>query len=134
MNVMALRKRAYRAVTQKDMVWFDTKMGAEGTVQSADGEQGPLGAGGLMLKFTRFVILLLFLYFQLIVLQRNRRRTHRIIAGLRDVASISNDMHHLPRPRIHTFLGPNPSPFSLPSPYSHLFKPFPNLSPRIRAQ
>jgi ATP-binding cassette, subfamily B (MDR/TAP), member 1 len=55
MNVMALRKRVYRAVTKKDMVWFNTKMGAEGTVQSADGEQGPLGAGGLMSTFTRFV-------------------------------------------------------------------------------
>jgi ATP-binding cassette subfamily B (MDR/TAP) protein 1 len=58
MNVMSLRKRVYRAVTQKDMVWFDTKMGAEGTVQSADGEQGPLGAGGLMLKFTKLVTFL----------------------------------------------------------------------------
>jgi ATP-binding cassette, subfamily B (MDR/TAP), member 1 len=55
MNVMALRKRVYRAVTQKDMVWFNTKIGAEGTVQSADGEQGPLGVGGLMSKFTRFI-------------------------------------------------------------------------------
>ncbi|KAJ6597005.1 P-loop containing nucleoside triphosphate hydrolase protein [Mycena vulgaris] len=52
-NVMALRKRVYAAVTQKDMVWFDTKMGAEGTIQSAEEEHGPLGAGGLMAKFTR---------------------------------------------------------------------------------
>ncbi|KAJ7125492.1 P-loop containing nucleoside triphosphate hydrolase protein [Mycena crocata] len=52
-NVMALRKRVYAAVTQKDMVWFDTKMGAEGTIQSAEEEHGPLGAGGLMSKFTR---------------------------------------------------------------------------------
>ncbi|KAF7363533.1 hypothetical protein MSAN_01009800 [Mycena sanguinolenta] len=52
-NVMALRKRVYAAVTQKDMVWFDTKMGAEGTIQSAEEENGPLGAGGLMAKFTR---------------------------------------------------------------------------------
>ncbi|KAJ6496976.1 P-loop containing nucleoside triphosphate hydrolase protein [Mycena vitilis] len=52
-NVMALRKRVYAAVTQKDMVWFDTKMGAEGTVQTAEEEHGPLGAGGLMAKFTR---------------------------------------------------------------------------------
>ncbi|KAJ7271891.1 P-loop containing nucleoside triphosphate hydrolase protein [Mycena haematopus] len=52
-NVMALRKRVYAAVTQKDMVWFDTKMGAEGTIQSAEDDQGPLGAGGLMAKFTR---------------------------------------------------------------------------------
>lgn len=49
-NVMALRKRVYTSVTQKDMVWFDTKMGAEGNVQSSE---GPLGAGGLMAKFTR---------------------------------------------------------------------------------
>jgi ATP-binding cassette subfamily B (MDR/TAP) protein 1 len=55
-NVMALRKRVYTAVTQKEMAWFDTKMGVEGTVQSTNGEQGPLGAGGLMSKFTRFVI------------------------------------------------------------------------------
>ncbi|KAJ6483529.1 P-loop containing nucleoside triphosphate hydrolase protein [Mycena vitilis] len=46
-NVMALRKRVYAAVTQKDMVWFDTKMGAEGTIQTSQ------GAGGLMAKFTR---------------------------------------------------------------------------------
>ncbi|KAJ7046909.1 P-loop containing nucleoside triphosphate hydrolase protein [Mycena alexandri] len=52
-NVMALRKRVYAAVTQKDMVWFDTKMGAEGSIQSTEEEQGPLGAGGLMSKFTR---------------------------------------------------------------------------------
>jgi hypothetical protein len=52
-NVMALRKAVYKAVTHKDMVWFDTKMGSEGNVQSADGEHGPLGAGGLMAKFTR---------------------------------------------------------------------------------
>ncbi|KAJ7493821.1 hypothetical protein FB451DRAFT_1164693 [Mycena latifolia] len=37
-NVMALRKRVYATVTQKDMVWFDTKMGTEGTIQSAEEE------------------------------------------------------------------------------------------------
>ncbi|KAJ7673984.1 P-loop containing nucleoside triphosphate hydrolase protein [Mycena polygramma] len=53
-NVMALRKRVYAAVTEKDMVWFDTKMGAEGTIQTSQGEEhGLLGAGGLMAKFTR---------------------------------------------------------------------------------
>ncbi|TFK31897.1 ABC transporter type 1, transmembrane domain-containing protein, partial [Crucibulum laeve] len=55
MNVMALRKAVYVAVTKKDMVWFDTNMGStEGSVQSEQEEQqGPLGAGGLMAKFTR---------------------------------------------------------------------------------
>ena len=52
-NVMALRKRVYEAVTNKDMVWFDTKMGAEGNVQSSNPDQGPIGAGGLMAKFAR---------------------------------------------------------------------------------
>lgn len=53
-NAMSLRKKVYAAVTQKDMVWFDTKMGAEGNVTSAEDEQGPMGAGGLMAKFTRY--------------------------------------------------------------------------------
>jgi ATP-binding cassette subfamily B (MDR/TAP) protein 1 len=59
-NVMALRKRVYRSVTEKDMIWFDTQMGSEGNVQSADGEQGPIGAGGLMAKFTRWALFVLF--------------------------------------------------------------------------
>ncbi|KAJ7063391.1 P-loop containing nucleoside triphosphate hydrolase protein [Mycena amicta] len=52
-NVRAVRRRVYAAVTQKDMVWFDTKLGTEGSIQSADEEHGPLGAGGLMAKFAR---------------------------------------------------------------------------------
>jgi ATP-binding cassette, subfamily B (MDR/TAP), member 1 len=55
-NVMALRKKVYKAITEKDMVWFDLKMGAEGNVQSDSGDDGPLGAGGLMAKFARSVI------------------------------------------------------------------------------
>ncbi|KIM36272.1 hypothetical protein M413DRAFT_319602 [Hebeloma cylindrosporum] len=55
-NAISLRKTVYAAVTQKDMVWFDMHMGAtEGTVQatSEDNQQGPIGAGGLMAKFSR---------------------------------------------------------------------------------
>jgi ATP-binding cassette, subfamily B (MDR/TAP), member 1 len=55
MNVMALCKRIYKAVTQKNMVLFNTKMGTEGTVQSADSKQGSLSTGGLMSKFMRFI-------------------------------------------------------------------------------
>jgi hypothetical protein len=58
-NIVAIRRGVYRAVTQKDMVWFFTKMG----VKSADGEQGPLGARGLMAKFTRFVTFILSLVY-----------------------------------------------------------------------
>jgi ATP-binding cassette subfamily B (MDR/TAP) protein 1 len=52
-NVFAIRSKVYAAVTSKGMDWFDTKMGAESSVQSQDGEQGALGAGGLMSKFSR---------------------------------------------------------------------------------
>ncbi|OSX58365.1 hypothetical protein POSPLADRAFT_1082762, partial [Postia placenta MAD-698-R-SB12] len=51
-NLMSVRKMVYAAVTRKDMPWFDTRMGAEDSVQSAEGD-GPLGAGGLMAKFAR---------------------------------------------------------------------------------
>ncbi|KAG6851298.1 hypothetical protein H0H93_011734 [Arthromyces matolae] len=49
-NLLAIRRRVYDAVVNKDMVWFDSKLGAES--DSAQ-NQGPLGAGGLMAKFTR---------------------------------------------------------------------------------
>lgn len=51
-NAQNVRQRVFDAVSRKDMVWFDTKMGAEGNVQSVEGD-GPLGAGGLMSKFAR---------------------------------------------------------------------------------
>lgn len=53
-NLRAVRKVVYDRVTRKDMVWFDTKMGAEDSVQATEGE-GPVGAGGLMAKFARYV-------------------------------------------------------------------------------
>ena len=53
-NLVAVRKRISAAVTQKDMVWFDTKMGSEESVQSVEGD-GPIGAGGLMANFARYV-------------------------------------------------------------------------------
>ena len=53
-NAMALRKIVYAAVMGKDMVWFDTKMAAEDNVTSVEDEQGPMGAGGLMTKFSRY--------------------------------------------------------------------------------
>ncbi|KAI9060101.1 P-loop containing nucleoside triphosphate hydrolase protein [Trametes sanguinea] len=51
-NLVAVRKRIYAAVTRKDMVWFDTKMGSEESVQAVEGD-GPVGAGGLMANFAR---------------------------------------------------------------------------------
>lgn len=53
MNVKALRKAVYDAVTHKDMIWFDTHMGATDATVQTEGD-GPIGAGGLMAKFTRF--------------------------------------------------------------------------------
>lgn len=51
-NLKAIRSMVYDAVTTKDMVWFDTKMGADDSVTTAESD-GPIGAGGLMAKFTR---------------------------------------------------------------------------------
>lgn len=51
-NAKNVRQRVFKAVSTKDMLWFDLKMGAEGSVQSVEGD-GPLGAGGLMAKFAR---------------------------------------------------------------------------------
>ncbi|KAI0752746.1 P-loop containing nucleoside triphosphate hydrolase protein [Daedaleopsis nitida] len=51
-NLVAVRKQIYSAVTRKDMVWFDTKMGLEDSVQAIEGD-GPIGAGGLMANFAR---------------------------------------------------------------------------------
>ena len=139
-NVMALRKRVYKAVTQKDMVWFDTKMGAESTVQSADGEQGPLGAGGLMSKFTRFVVqmshVLCCFEKHLFFSQRNRRRTHRIITSIRDAPPIPHNLHNMSHPRLYPFLVPNAHhPLRRPPPHFRSSPlPIPRLTPpRSRA-
>ncbi|PCH37435.1 nucleoside triphosphate hydrolase protein [Wolfiporia cocos MD-104 SS10] len=51
-NLMAVRIKVYAAVTRKEMVWFDLKMGADDSVKAVEGD-GPLGAGGLMAKFAR---------------------------------------------------------------------------------
>ena len=51
-NLVAVRKKIYAAVTRKDMVWFDMKMGSEESVQTVEGD-GPIGAGGLMANFAR---------------------------------------------------------------------------------
>jgi ATP-binding cassette subfamily B (MDR/TAP) protein 1 len=57
-NVKALRERVYASVTRKDMVWFDMKVGAEG--QHLD-EDGPVGAGGMMSRFSKYAYISLFL-------------------------------------------------------------------------
>jgi len=54
-NLRALRRRVYHVVTNKEMVWFDKKMGSDDSVKATDGEDGPIGAGGLMAQFIRYV-------------------------------------------------------------------------------
>lgn len=56
-NVMRLRSRVYAAVSTRDMEWFDTKMGGEDAGNGAEGD-APVGAGGLMAKFNRWVSIL----------------------------------------------------------------------------
>ncbi|VDC05242.1 unnamed protein product [Peniophora sp. CBMAI 1063] len=52
-NTMLIRKRTYASVAAREMSWYDTKIGSEDSVQSADGNDGPVGAGGLMAKFAK---------------------------------------------------------------------------------
>ena len=54
-NTMLIRKRTYASVAAREMTWYDTKIGSEDSVQSADGNDGPVGAGGLMAKFAKCV-------------------------------------------------------------------------------
>ena len=54
-NAMSVRKVVYESVVRKEMVWFDLHLGAGEQQAVADSAQDPLGAGGLMAKFARFV-------------------------------------------------------------------------------
>jgi ATP-binding cassette subfamily B (MDR/TAP) protein 1 len=49
-NSLMIRRKVYASVSNREMAWFDTKMGAEDGSQT-DG--GSTGAGGLMAKFAR---------------------------------------------------------------------------------
>ena len=57
-NLRALRRRAYHVITNKDMVWYDKKMGSDDSVKTTDGEDGPIGAGGMMAQFVKYAHLL----------------------------------------------------------------------------
>lgn len=52
-NLRALRRRVYHVITNKEMVWFDKKMGSDDSVKTADDEDGPIGAGGMMAQFVK---------------------------------------------------------------------------------
>lgn len=53
-NVVRLRKKLYEAVTTREMEWFDTKMVAEDSVITIEGN-GLVSAGGLMAEFAKYV-------------------------------------------------------------------------------
>jgi len=59
-NLRALRRRVYHVITNKEMVWFDKKMGSDDSVKATDGEDGPIGAGGMMAQFVKYVWFLSF--------------------------------------------------------------------------
>ena len=61
-NLRALRRRAYHVITNKEMLWFD-KMGSDDSLKTADGEDGSIGAGGLMAQFVKYApVFILHLY------------------------------------------------------------------------
>ena len=53
-NSLAIRQKVYTSVANREMTWFDTKMGSEDGTQT-DGD-GSTGAGGLMAKFARYAV------------------------------------------------------------------------------
>ena len=53
-NLRALRRRAYHVITNKEMLWFD-KMGSDDSAKPTDGEDGSIGAGGMMAQFVKYV-------------------------------------------------------------------------------
>jgi ATP-binding cassette subfamily B (MDR/TAP) protein 1 len=53
-NLRALRRRAYHVTTNKEMVWFDKRMGSDDSAATGDGEGGPIGAGGMMAQFVKY--------------------------------------------------------------------------------
>ena len=57
-NLRALRRRAYHVITNKEMVWYDKKMGSDDSVKTTDGEDGPIGAGGMMAQFVKYAHLI----------------------------------------------------------------------------
>ena len=58
-NVIELRRKVYHAVVHNQIEWFDRQMGSDNptNVQDMGGEGAPIGAGGLMAKFARQVLL-----------------------------------------------------------------------------
>ncbi|KAG1886662.1 P-loop containing nucleoside triphosphate hydrolase protein [Suillus subluteus] len=50
-NVVELRRLVYQSVVNKEMSWFDLRMGVDGSAPA--GQDSPVGAGGLMAKFAR---------------------------------------------------------------------------------
>ena len=57
-NLRALRRRVYHVITNKQMVWFDKKMGSDDSIKATDGEDGPVGAGGMMAQFVKYAYFL----------------------------------------------------------------------------
>ncbi|KAH9000642.1 P-loop containing nucleoside triphosphate hydrolase protein [Lactarius hatsudake] len=49
-NAMMIRQKVYASVSNREMSWFDTKMGTEDGIHTE--ADGPTGAGGLMAKFS----------------------------------------------------------------------------------
>ena len=54
-NLRALRYRVYHVITNKEMVWFDNNMGSDDSMNATGGEDGPIGAGGMMAQFVKYV-------------------------------------------------------------------------------
>jgi ATP-binding cassette subfamily B (MDR/TAP) protein 1 len=67
-NVVELRRLVYQSVVNKEMSWFDLRMGVDGSAPAGHvqdtSEDSPVGAGGLMAKFARLADFLIHLSLQ----------------------------------------------------------------------
>ena len=69
MNAMSVRRAVYQSVIAKDLIWFDLHLDAGQQQTLTENPNGPIGAGGLMAKFARFVLSYLLLINSLISFQ-----------------------------------------------------------------
>ena len=97
-NLRALRRRAYHVITNKEMVWFDQKMGSDDSFKTADSEDGPIGAGGMMAQFVKCAYFILCPSYSkfLTLAQRYRRRPFGVFP--RSWVGHSIPDHHSGRP------------------------------------
>ena len=112
-NLRALHRCAYHIITNKEMVWFDQKMGSDDSLKTADSEDGPIGAGGMVAQFVKcayFILCPSYCKF-LTLAQRSPRRPFSIFPCSWVGHSIPDRHSGRPYPRLPGFMVTHPCCF-----------------------